>query len=77
MELNDTVSVILTKEGADILNKSARNLNEYFQGSIHFKDNYLRNEYYETQLWNLFREFGDSCSAGSTIVFTNLEKVNK
>lgn len=73
MDLNDTVTVTLTKRGAEILNGQARILNSRIL-SHHFDDSHFEGEIYKTQLWSIIDHFGGYCSIGSEIVFTNLRK---
>lgn len=73
MELNDTVTVTLTKRGAEILNEQAKSLNARY--NMGFKDNYMAGDDYQSSLWSLFDDFGEACSAGSEFVFTNLRRI--
>lgn len=73
INLNDTVTVTLTKRGAEILNDDAKEFNSKF--SLHLKDSHKEGDEYENQLWCMFERFGEFCSAGSESVFTNLRKV--
>lgn len=72
IDLNDTVTVTLTKRGAEIQNQQAKSLNAKFNMS--FKDDYKEGDEYKGSLWMMFEEFGGYCSAGSEAVFTNLRK---
>jgi len=71
MNLNDTVTVTLTKRGAEILNKDARRLNLVFRKILN-KHDYKEGDDYTRSLWMMFEEFGKHCSAGGEAVFTNL-----
>lgn len=73
MDLNDTVTVTLTKRGAEILNRKARKLNLAFRIILN-KHDYKEGDDYTGSLWMMFEEFGGYCSAGSEAVFTNLRK---
>ena len=55
MNLNDKVSVVLTKDGANRLNEL------YPSSKVHFEG-----EAYKTQLWCLFDDFGDMINGFST-----------
>lgn len=59
MNLNDKVSVILTKPGADRLNE----LNAFFSPKVKY---HFEGETYKTQLWCLFDDFGDMINGFST-----------
>lgn len=73
MDLNDTVTVTLTRRGAEILNKEARRLNSIFKININ-RDDFKEGDNYKGSLWMMFEKFGGYCSAGSEAVFTNLRK---
>lgn len=60
MNLNDTVTVTLTKRGA-------RKLNIYYA-----IDMYREGHSYTGPLWWMFEFFGNSCTFPSDPVFTNL-----
>lgn len=60
LNLNDTVSVTLTKQGADIYNQA-------WEGySTHQKK---EGDVLTTQLWALFRDFGDYINLGYVMPF--------
>lgn len=71
INLNDTVTVTLTKRGAEILNRKARKLNLAFRIILN-KHDYKEGDEYKGSLWMMFEEFGAACSAGGEAVFTNL-----
>lgn len=76
MDLNDTVTVTLTKRGAEILNKDARRLNLVFRKILN-KHDYKEGDNYKGSLWMMFEKFGEYCSAGSEAVFKNLRRAIK
>ena len=71
MELNDTVEVTLTQEGANIINKINRDTLAYFP-SLEIRTDYKEGDKYKEQLYELFYKFGVHCCPGSNLVFTNL-----
>lgn len=73
MELNNIVTVTLTKRGADILNRKAMRLNRVFKIMLNRED-YKEGDDYTGSLWMMFECFGQACLAGSEAVFTNLRK---
>lgn len=64
MNLNDNVSVILTKDGADRLNEINASLMKVAP-TIKFHL-HCEGETYKTQLWCLFDDFGDMINMSST-----------
>lgn len=72
MELSDTVLIKLTAFGADILNDINAQMQRHCP-DLNWKTDYKAGDYYKTELWSLFNDFGENCCAGSEIVFTNLE----
>ncbi|UVY46887.1 MAG: hypothetical protein [Bacteriophage sp.] len=73
MELNDTVEVTLTQDGADIINKINRNTLAYFP-SLKIRTDYEAGDKYKEQLYELFHKFGVHCFPGANLVFTNITK---
>ena len=75
MELNDNVSVELTKEGAEVLNA----YNAVFKAryGLKLKTDYVEGDIVEDQLWEFFGIFGGSHyqNCGAPVLFRNLEKV--
>lgn len=65
MELNDTVKVTLTKEGADLLNE------------VLLVEEYKEGDTYIGQLWRMFYNFKETIGWGQSIPFTNIEIVNE
>lgn len=75
IDLNDTVSVILTKWGATCLN--ARNMykNETDTVKPIYKVDYKEGDVYEGQLWQLILDFKDGFRFDKEKVFKKLTKV--
>lgn len=71
MNLNDNVSVILTQRGAEIMNEREH----YFSRIIpNYKEHvYHAGEEYKTQLWCLFKNFGNYISITCQIPFEKNE----
>lgn len=85
MELNETVSITLTKSGADILNsenleKRKKNIEKY---TLCYKElieriypiNYHEGQEIQETLWVIFNWFGIHSYIGNDIPFTNLHVV--
>lgn len=75
---NDTVSVLLTSFGAEIVNKKNKANNSLLEGMNikPLKTNYKDGDRYEAELWNIMRLFGPHCYNGNSIAFKSMEKVN-
>lgn len=73
MELNDTVQVTLTDDGAHVLNKLNRRLNKIMPVRK-LRTDYTEGEVYKSELWEIMASFGNECGPGGDLVFTNLEK---
>jgi hypothetical protein len=75
IDLNDTVSVILTKWGATYLN--ARNMykNETDTGTLIYKTDYKEGDVYKEQLWKLILDFKDGFRFDKEKVFKQLIKI--
>lgn len=85
MELNETVSITLTKSGADILNtenqrKRKENLEKY---TLCYKElieriypvNYCEGQEIQETLWVIFSWFGIYSYIGNDIPFTDLHVI--
>lgn len=73
MELNDTVEVTLTKDGANIINKENKDHLVYFP-SLKLRTDYKEGDKYKTELHDLFYKFGVHCCPGNDPAFINLTK---
>lgn len=71
MELNDTVEVTLTQEGANIINKGNNASLSYFP-SLELRTDYKEGDKYKAELHDLFYKFGVHCCPGADVLFTNL-----
>ncbi len=77
MDLNDQVQVVLTKCGADIINKESRSMNEtYSHAGITWKDDYKEGDVYKGSLWEILGRFTTCYQVGHDAPFTQLEKIN-
>lgn len=77
MDLNDQVQVVLTKCGADIINKGSRSMNEtYSHAGISWKDDYKEGDVYKGSLWKILGRFTTCYQVGHEAPFTQLEKIN-
>lgn len=77
MDLNDQARVVLTKSGADIINKKNRSLNGiYSQAGITWKDDYKEGDVYIGTLWEILGRFKTCYEAGHDAPFTQLEKID-
>lgn len=75
MNLNDTVTVVLTKFGAHLLNVRNYKLNKLFmKKSFAYKVDYKEGDVYENTLWTILGLFSDCFYAGHEAPFTDLEK---
>lgn len=76
MDLNDQARVVLTKTGADIINKGSRRMNEiYSHAGITWKDDYKEGDVYIGTLWDILGRFKTCYEAGHDAPFTKLEKI--
>lgn len=73
MELNDIVQVKLTERGAKIINEQNASL-KLTNPSLSFKTDYKKGDIYRNELWEVFRNFGNSCYMGVELPFVNLIK---
>ena len=71
MDLNDTVTVTLTHEGADFLNKRNNDLNEKFNDSLWWTG-YKEGDDFQSQLYDIMHKFGPICQLGMRAAFKNL-----
>jgi hypothetical protein len=70
--LNDKASVVLTQNGANVLNKSNTTWNSWFEDkniSHRTKTDYKVGDVYTVTAWQLFATFGNSFSWGEDSPF--------
>ena len=74
IDLNDKVSVVLTKYGAEVLNANNEEM-ENKCPSIARKTDYKEGDIYEDQLWSVLGDFEGCFYIGHKMVFNQLKKV--
>ena len=81
INLNDSVKVKLTDKGIDILKKQHKELYaKVLMAGGEYREHNLRLDeegYYKTQLWCLFRYFGEHISLGVESPFEGLDIIVK
>jgi hypothetical protein len=76
IELNDTVSVVLTGIGASIINERNMVFNNLTRGKINLcKTDYREKDTYKGLLVEMMKVFSDHMKRSSLIPFYNLHKI--
>lgn len=76
IDMNDTVTCILTKEGAEILNDVYSGMNEHFPNGHKMKCDYQEGDTYENQLWSIISYF-QPFRIGQDVYVKNIKKIVK
>lgn len=72
MELQDRVTVVLTKHGANVLNKQNKEYNDKFPKAERRRTDYVVGELLSDHLFNIINTFKDHFNPGSCVCFINI-----